>query len=71
MSREAAATVFAVGVIASLALGGLLGYALGDDHAPGQDTQPVVATVTLAPSGMAYCPTDPAEPHPTPCENRP
>ncbi len=32
-------------------------------------TVPTLATVTLAPNGMAYCPADPSTPHPTPCVN--
>lgn len=60
----AAAFLFGAGIL----LGGL---AFADDAPANQSAPPTVVTSQLAPNGMAYCPTDPATPHITPCLNKP
>ena len=66
---------FVVPVVACaiwFAFGLLVGWlTLSDTKTIDSRTVPSVVTVTLAPSGSAYCPTDPATPHPTPCMNHP
>ncbi len=61
------------GILLGLACGLGIGYVAWSDTptAVPASPAPLVATVTLAPNGMAYCPTDPAVVHVTPCVTQP
>lgn len=72
MTRPSPAFWIASALIIVFVLGLVLGSLLvADTKTIDSRTAPIFATVELAPSGQAYCPADPATPHPTPCLNKP
>lgn len=58
--------------LAAIVVSFVLGFAVADlfvtnTRTVDSSTVPTLATVTLAPDGQPYCPSDPQVPHPVPC----